>query len=163
MAVPIEFFHGSVSETFELRRTVLGWNTDTIQLDQARGTTHVLAKTPSGAVVGCASLGISDFPDDSSRFDDFKTMRFWGVAVLAPFRGQGIGNLLINRVTELALTTNTNLIWANARESAVSFYTERGFIIVGEGFTDSLSGLKDYRVALELDLRRANGTWNIAE
>lgn len=146
MDVPIRFLQGTAMDTHELRRTILGWNTEEIELDSERDTAHFIAQTRDGAVVGCGSVGRSVFPGETPYYSTLDAMRFWGVAVVSPLRGRGIGHQLMNHISDYALREKQLLIWANARESAVPFYVNRGFEIIGDRFTDSLSGLTDFRV-----------------
>lgn len=146
----ILFRETDFSETEDLRTRVLGWRNSTIELDTVSGTAHFVAESQVGAVIGCASVGPSEFPEPQNELHLGDAMRFWGVAVLPPFRGKGIGDELMNLVQLHARTRGAQFLWANARESAVSFYLRRNFTVIGEKFTDSLSGLTDFRVGIDL-------------
>lgn len=80
-------------------------------------------------------------------------MRFWGVAVLAPFQGRGLGSSILAELMAHGERLEADIVWANARESALPFYLARGFQLVGDKFTDTLSGLSDSRILKRLDNR----------
>lgn len=50
------------------------------------------------------------------------------------FRGQGIGTALLISAIGRVKATGTHLIWANARVSAIGFYTNASFEIMGDVF-----------------------------
>ncbi|TFD91217.1 GNAT family N-acetyltransferase [Cryobacterium serini] len=137
-----------LKQTKALRSTVLAWQQLEIAPDRDRRARHFVARTDDGVTVGCASCGPAPFPDVA--FDEHSSMRFWGVAVLAPYRGRGIGQALMRAVLARGSELAVDLVWANARKSALSFYTDLRFETVGDPFTDALSGLDDRRVVLHL-------------
>ena len=140
----ITFIEGTLADTKVLRTSVLGWQQQTVPPDRHRRSRHIIAVTKSGVIVGCGSSGPSEFPDASVEYES--AMRFWGVAVLDPFQGRGLGSRILSEVLAHGSRLDADLAWANARESAVPFYLARGFQLVGEAFTDQLSGLTDSRI-----------------
>ena len=46
------------------------------------------------------------------------------------------------------------LLWAHARDTALSFYTRAGFTVVGDGFVTPDTGLPHHLVTLSLDLEK---------
>lgn len=147
----ITLVEGALVDTRQLRTSVLGWQKLTVPPDSHRRAKHVLALTTSGVVVACGSCGPSTFPDPS--FGDEAAMRFWGVAVLAPFQGHGLGSRILSELMAHGERLEADIAWANARESALPFYLARGFEVVGDPFTDTLSGLSDSRILKRLDGR----------
>jgi GNAT superfamily N-acetyltransferase len=57
------------------------------------------------------------------------------MATTANLQGQGVGGLLLEAGCERAATV-APLVWARARDSALRFYTQHGFIVEGDGFVD---------------------------
>ncbi len=67
----------------------------------------------------------------------FKESNQWqlrGMATLPQYVGKGLGSTLLKNTVEILLKKDTNLLWCNARSSAVAFYQKAGFSIVGEEF-----------------------------
>lgn len=57
------------------------------------------------------------------------------MAVLFEYQGQGLGKeLLLAGEKELQKTCEKPLLWFNARESAVDFYSKFGYSKIGEPF-----------------------------
>ena len=56
------------------------------------------------------------------------------MATLEEYRNKGIGRALINDGREFVKNNRGEIIWCNARESAVFFYKKCGFIIISEKF-----------------------------
>jgi N-acetylglutamate synthase-like GNAT family acetyltransferase len=136
---------GELEQTRALRSAVLAWQSLEIASDHSAAAKNFLAVSGDGEVVGCASCGHEAFPKSTST-----AMRFWGVAVQPSQRGHGIGQSLMQAVVARGTELGVDLIWANARESALSFYEALGFEVVGELFVDPLSGLGDRKVVLRL-------------
>ena len=144
----ITVVEGTLADTRKLRTSVLGWQQPTVQVDRNRRSRHFVALTESGVVVGCGSCGPSDIPDPI--FSHESAMRFWGVAILAPFQGRGLGTAILSELLTHGGRLKADIAWANARESALPFYLARGFREVGDRFTDALSGLTDSRILKRL-------------
>lgn len=138
----------SAEQTYRLRQTVLGWRIPGLPLDGNRHSRHFIIHVSDDLVVGCASCGPSECPEPSLK--NHGAFRFWGAAVLHPFQGRGHGTRLLAEVIREAKEQEAGLLWANARESAVPFYLQKGFRVVGGQFVDILSGLTDRRVVLDL-------------
>lgn len=137
-----------LKQTNALRLTVLSWQQLEIAPDHDQQARHFVAQTDDGMIVGCASCGPVAFPDVA--LGGYSSMRFWGVAVAASYRGLGIGQALMRAVLVRGSELAVDLVWANARNSALSFYTDLRFETIGDPFTDALSGLDDRRVLLRL-------------
>jgi predicted GNAT family N-acyltransferase len=57
-----------------------------------------------------------------------------GMATIEKYRGQGMGNQLVNFAIVYLLGQKVNYVWCNARKKAVKFYQGIGFEIVSEEF-----------------------------
>jgi len=57
-----------------------------------------------------------------------------GMATIEQYRGQGLGNQLLNFAIVLLRGQKANYMWCNARKSAVQFYLNMGFELVSAEF-----------------------------
>ncbi|HZX59881.1 MAG TPA: GNAT family N-acetyltransferase [Mucilaginibacter sp.] len=71
---------------------------------------------------------VSLFP----KIDDFQFRKF---AVDPDYQGKGVGNMLLNYITDFAQTDGGARIWCNARLSAIGFYLKSGFQQTGKFFS----------------------------
>lgn len=173
---------------------VLGWKSESIELDYDENTAHIVITADSAPqpkaygiekvmrdnafnysfsnaaeettsqyveqndaeVVAIASIGYQSFPDpeDVSELmvsDDgssvFNVARFYAVAVDPDHQHQGLGFRVMDEVLYWCRKRNVELLWANARESALKFYTNSlNFYAVGERFLDPKTEMTDQRV-----------------
>lgn len=95
---------------------------------------HVIAKTENGDVIATARL--------------LNNGHIGRMAVLEPFRFQGIGTKMLNRLIEKARQNGLKDVFLNAQISAVNFYTKAGFCIVGNEFMDA--GIPHYKMVKKL-------------
>jgi GNAT superfamily N-acetyltransferase len=56
------------------------------------------------------------------------------MATLPEVRGKGCGVRLLQACVETALERSVPLLWCNARETAVGFYSKQGWQILGARF-----------------------------
>ncbi len=99
------------------------------------------------ACVGEELLGVTSYvPDPLPEEASDSGWRLRGVAVREDARGQGIGSALVAAVVRRALTLPNppQLLWCNARTSALSFWERAGFDIVGEEFVTD-TGIPHFR------------------
>ncbi len=129
-----------VEATYELRRTVLGWTVPHTRID-GDGATH-LALVDHETVVAAVShvaWRCPAAPDVAARY-------FWAMAVEAAHRRRGHGRRLLDAVAARARAAGEQVIWADARESAIDFYLACGAYPVGEPYRDDVTGHVDRRV-----------------
>ena len=50
-----------------------------------------------------------------------------GMAILEEFQGSGCGKLLVKHCEDYLISNEANLIWFNARETAIIFYEKLGY------------------------------------
>ena len=60
--------------------------------------------------------------------------RIGRMAVLKPWRGQGIGRQLLERLIEIAHAQGLQRCWLSAQTQAIGFYQAHGFLVEGEEF-----------------------------
>lgn len=77
---------------------------------------------------------VSVFEKQNNLFNQKKQYQIRGMAVLEHAQGYGFGKLLIKKVEEYCKANECNLIWFNARASAVGFYENLGYQIHGTSF-----------------------------
>lgn len=76
----------------------------------------------------------SVFRNNSSTFNIENQFQIRGMAVLKDFQKKGFGEDLVRHSEEYVKSEIGNLIWFNARESAVPFYEKLGYNKVGNEF-----------------------------
>ena len=115
--------------------------------DGLAGTRHLAALTASGEVAGVVTF----FPADSPIAPGRRGVRFRGMAVDDGRRGSGIGRALMREVVAGAREAGAEILWANGRDGALSFYERIGFSVEGDGFLDDDMQLPHHVVIAELD------------
>ena len=84
---------------------------------------HALARDSGGAPIGCARL----LPDG----------HIGRVAVLAPWRGQGVGDALLTCLIARARMRGDARVRLNAQTQAMAFYARHGFVPDGPPFEEA--------------------------
>jgi GNAT superfamily N-acetyltransferase len=115
--------------------------------DALPGTRHLAAITESGQVAGVVTYFVEDSPLAAGR----RAVRFRGMAVEDALRGSGIGRALMRRVAAAARDAGAEVLWANGRDGALTFYERIGFHVEGDGFLDDDMLLPHHVVIAELD------------
>lgn len=96
--------------------------------DHAPKTFHLGAFTEEKLV------GIASFVVDPHTYFSGKQYRLRGMAVLPEYRGMGYGKELVAYGEKLIQEKKFDILWFNAREVALKFYKDLGFIAKGEPF-----------------------------
>lgn len=92
---------------------------------------HFIAQSTTGAVIGCARL-LSEVSADNHLY------HIGRVAILKPFRNQGIGHQLMKLVIAYCKhTAPHNIIYLHAQTERRHFYETLGFIAEGDEFIDA--------------------------
>ena len=81
-------------------------------------------------LVGIASLYCERLPEE----DDQVGWRIRGMATELSVRGQGFGQLLVENCIATAKENGADVLWCNARSSAVGFYQKLVFESIGDEF-----------------------------
>lgn len=89
---------------------------------------HVAALAPDGVVVGCATFYPEPTPDGRPGW------RLRAMATAPEARGKGYGARVLRFGIDELRRLQVNLLWCNARSSAVWFYEHLGFAAVSEEF-----------------------------
>lgn len=77
---------------------------------------------------------ISAFKAKNKLFSEENQFQIRGMAVLVQFQKRGFGEALLNYCENEIRLKKGELIWFNARETAVGFYKKSGYEVVGERF-----------------------------
>lgn len=107
------------------------WDTDDPSAD------HVLARSPDGTAIGTARLTADG--------------RIGRMAVLAPWRGMGIGAALLRHLIERARERGIGRLTLHAQLHAMPLYAASGFVAEGAEFDEC--GIAHRKMVLELDAR----------
>ena len=97
--------------------------------DDAVGTTH-FGLFIENNIIGVASV----FTSNNENFDNKTQLQLRGMAILKEHQNMGFGKLLIEEIFNFIESTQVELLWFNARETAVSFYEKLGCIKKGNSF-----------------------------
>lgn len=121
----------TAAATYEIRLEVLRKNIDLpyqFEGDDAESTFHL------GAYDAEKLIGIATFMERSGIANKKRQYQLRGMATLPKARGKGAGKLLITAAIEELQQRNIELLWCNAREVALPFYTKLQFEVVGDDF-----------------------------
>lgn len=120
-------------DTFPVRSAVLrqGKPIETCSFlgDDAVDTTHFGLYIENN-IIGIASV----FKTNNKNFDIKNQFQLRGMAILEEYQSAGFGKLLLEEIFNIIESNQVELLWFNARESAVSFYEKLGCIKKGAPF-----------------------------
>jgi ribosomal protein S18 acetylase RimI-like enzyme len=77
---------------------------------------------------------ISAFKVQNKLFSEENQYQIRGMAVLEEFQKKGFGEELLKHCENEIKLKKGNLIWFNARETAVGFYKKSGYEVLGDQF-----------------------------
>ena len=131
----------AASDTHDLRRRVLrvGTVTTSVVFDGDDEAVH-LGLVDDG-VVAVSSWFERRHPDRPA----LTGFQLRGMAVEPERAGSGLGSRLLAGGVE-RMAAGAELVWARARDTALTFYTSRGFEVFGEGYVDLSTGLPHHDV-----------------
>jgi GNAT superfamily N-acetyltransferase len=139
------------ADTHALRRFVLrrGTPTDNVNFatDAQPGTRHLAIRDDTGAVIATSTW----FESEAPTAPGVRAVQLRAMAVHDDYQGRGLGAILIEAGTAHAVSLDAALAWANARDSALGFYTRQGFDVVGDGFLTSDTRIPHHVVVRVLD------------
>ncbi|MBV8196398.1 MAG: GNAT family N-acetyltransferase [Candidatus Dormibacteraeota bacterium] len=115
--------------------------------DDAPQTQHLAAKTTDGRVVGVVTLVPRETPFARGR----RAVQVRGMAVDEAVQRRRIGRLLMREAVRCARERDAEVVWANARDTALQFYERVGFRVVGDGFVDDVMQLGHHVVLAGVD------------
>ena len=95
---------------------------------------HAIAQTQQDAIIGTGRL-LSDG-------------HIGRMAVLAEWRGQGIGSHLLNSLLKQAYNQRLARVWLSAQIGAIAFYQRHGFTVISNEYLDAGILHKDMELLL---------------
>lgn len=98
--------------------------------DTLTGVFHMGAFDNQKQLIAIASF----YPQDCPQIQSEKAYRLRGMACEELFQRQGVGSQLLQKSFDICLEEGADLLWCNARSSALSFYQKLGFKKVGSEF-----------------------------
>ena len=132
----------------EVLRAGMADRTVTFDGDDDSDTVHLAAFDDSGAMIGTSTW----LRRRCSYEPDLRGVQLRGMATRRHRQSQGVGSSLLiagfDHWRDLA-----DIVWANARDAALAFYTRHGFSVRGPGFIESVTELPHHVVVRKLDLR----------
>jgi predicted GNAT family N-acyltransferase len=126
----------------EVLRVAMPEATVDFEGDDDGSTYHLAVFDTSDSIVAVSSWMERPLSEDPDR----RAIQLRGMATKVHLQGFGLGALLLDFGIRTAREKTVDLVWANARDSALSFYLRNGFEIIGEGFTESVTRLPHHRV-----------------
>ncbi|HEY4324101.1 MAG TPA: GNAT family N-acetyltransferase [Mucilaginibacter sp.] len=123
----------AVEDLLEIRNEVL--REGKLTLDDCRFPTDKLAGAfHLGYYINDQLLCIASFhPQDYEGFEG-KGYQLRGMATIEKYRGQGLGNQLLNFAIVYMRGQKVNYLWCNARKKALQFYLNMGFEVISAEF-----------------------------
>ena len=140
----IEIVDGSA--TRELRRAVLrpGWPVGSaMHGDDNPDAVHLAAFDEDGRLVATCLVLPRPYP---LRAELPNAWQLRGMATVPELRGQGIGAAVLAAAVAAIRVRGGELVWCDARTSAVAFYRQHGFVAEGEEFLHAESGIPHVRM-----------------
>jgi GNAT superfamily N-acetyltransferase len=135
----------TTQQTHGLRRTVLRSDTPTDDVSFAEDDwpgAHHLGVVDEGVLVGTSTW----IPRPLDSQAEATAVQLRGMATARSHQGRGVGSALLAAGCERALDAGADLVWANARDAALTFYSRHGFVVSGEGFVDATTQLPHHVV-----------------
>ena len=135
-------------DTLSLRNEVLRPGKDVstciFEGDDAPNTRHFGAIDEAGSIVGVVSV----YRKSNTAIKAENSYQIRAMATGSACRGKGVGRLLLAAVEEHANSEGSSLIWANARSSAVGFYTKAGYRVASSEF--NIDGIGPHYLVVKL-------------
>ena len=123
----------SALDTYSVRHPVLreGKPLETCHFegDNLQSTIHF------GLYINCPLIGVvSLFKNKKETFEEKKQFQIRGMAVLKHHQKRGYGEKLLHEAELQAEKYKCNLLWFNARKTAIPFYEKAGYSVHGNPF-----------------------------
>jgi GNAT superfamily N-acetyltransferase len=139
----------TVDEILPVRARVLRVGTPStdprLAEDDLPGVFH-LAGRLDGDLVACVSF----CPQDTPLRPGVVGWRFRAMAVDTVLQGTGLGRVILAAGIERARAEGAEVVWANARDSAIGFYESMGMVVVGDGWVDATTAMPHHVVIVDL-------------
>lgn len=140
----------TTQQTYPLRLAVLRRDTPTDDVsfaeDDHPGARHLGVVDSDGTLIGTSTW----IPRPLATQPDVAATQLRGMATAHSHQGTGVGGVLLAAGCAAAAASGARLVWANARDAALAFYTRHGFQVVGSGFIDATTQLPHHVVVRHL-------------
>lgn len=140
----------TVDEALPLRHAVLRNGDPTLTAafpeDHVEGCFHVGVRAEDGSLVATATL----MPEASAWRPTRRAWRLRGMAVAPELQGRGLGRVVLDEALGILRERGGEVLWANARDTALGFYERLGMEVVGEQFEEGPHRLPHHVVVLDL-------------
>ena len=140
----------ALAETYDLRRRVLRAGTPsddvTFPEDSRPGTFHLGVRAPDGSPIATATFCLAATPWRPGA----SAVQLRGMAVDHGAQQHGLGRTLLLAAIERVRGDGAEVLWANARDTALGFYERLGMSVVGDGYLTSDTRLPHHVVVLDL-------------
>jgi GNAT superfamily N-acetyltransferase len=135
----------AAADTHALRQAVLRNDTPTHDVhwpdDDLPGTTHLGVRV-DGELVAISTWVERRHPDQPGE----RGVQVRGMATAERHRGRGFGGLLLEHGVQRCFAAGDDLVWARARDTALTFYERHGFMVFGLGYVDPTTQLPHHDV-----------------
>ena len=149
LEVPLQVIEVAAERTLDVRRAVLrNGRPDATVIFPTDGTGFHLAALDDGddgTVIGVASF----FPSPTPLRPGTVAWQLRGMAVVADRQGEGVGQALLDVAVARLRALDVEVVWADGRDTALSFYEKAGWTVEGDGYVTGI-GLPHHTVVLEL-------------
>ena len=140
----------ALRETYALRRRVLRTGTPsddvTFPEDARPGTFHLGVRGDDGTPIATATFCVA-----ATRWrPGARAVQLRGMAVDADAQQHGLGRRVLLTAIERARADGAEVLWANARDTALGFYERLGMEVVGDGWITADTRLPHHVVLLDL-------------
>ena len=150
----VEVVELAAADTHPLRLAVLRHDTPTREVtfpeDDWPGVRH-LGLRVEGELVAVSTwvprsppAGLPELSEESSA------VQLRGMATARSAQGSGYGGVLLEAGCAQMGAAAVGLVWANARDSALAFYCDHGFTVVGAGFVEANTRLPHHVIVRRL-------------
>jgi GNAT superfamily N-acetyltransferase len=142
-----------VAATYGLRRKVLrGGRADAdvaFPEDDRPGAFHL------GAFTGGRLVAVGSFsPEPTLLRPGRRAVRLRAMAVDPDHQGRGVSRILLEDGVARLRAEGAEVLWAQARDTALRFYRRFGMEVVGDGFVVPELGIPHHVVVMDLTIRR---------
>jgi GNAT superfamily N-acetyltransferase len=139
-----------VDATYDLRRRVLRVGTPSpefrLREDTWEGAFHLGALTADGTVLAVASF----VPRPTTWRPGRAAVQLRAMAVEPNRQRTGAGRVLFAAAVERLRSAGVEVMWADARDSALGFYRRAGMEVVGDRYVTEATGMPHHTVVLDL-------------
>ena len=135
-----------VEETYDLRRRVLrdGTESDVVEFDGDRleTTFHLGVRDDDDVPVAISTWMERPYPDRPAD----RGYQLRGMATSPERRNTGLATALLAAGLAVCRSRDVVVVWARARDTALTFYRHHGFELAGIGYVDLTTGLPHHDV-----------------